>query len=87
MKEGDKIYCKKSKKNITNDAVIEKGKYYTIYNIEKDSIIMETELYLCRFILNNHIYINGNIFYEFEKYFRTEKETRKEKLKKLKFIR
>ena len=90
IKIGDKVYCKKTRKtyNTGLEKIYLRGKYYTVTGVYDDNIIIESENKTnYRFILENHMYINSNIYYEFFKHFLSENELRKLKLRKLKRLK
>lgn len=84
MKIGDKVYCIRTRLNTdrkiyNNLTILTNGNYYTIIEIGDVFIKVSSD------IEHNFIYRqkNSEIFYSFNDYFLTEKETRKQKLNKI----
>lgn len=95
MNIGDKVYCIKDRlyNTITNEVVLEKGKYYTVTNIIKDVISITSDvkewnssgnmvIFEYEFKKITKIYKN-RIYYNFYEYFLSPTELRKLKLQKI----
>ena len=91
MKNGDNVYCIKSI-GTKHKYIFEKGRIYTIRNMYEDSnriyvqhIGIDGKQYVSAFCINDDpIFLHSNIgWHIFSKYFITEKEIRRLKIKKL----